>query len=195
MTKIEVAEIVTVLAAAYPHAAMGEKTSEVYEAMLADLTRDAVKRACARLIATSRFLPTVAEIRSTVTEFEHGAKRFGGEAWGDVIGEIRRVGSYGEPKFSDPLTAEAVRLMGWRYLCLSENDAPDRARFIDVYEGIQERIRRDAAAGKTLALPTPKSNPVRGLLGKIGRELPGSKVERRAPSELMAALVELDGEA
>jgi hypothetical protein len=114
-------------------------------------------------MATSKFLPTIAEIRAAAVEMAHGARRLGGEAWGDVGSEIRRVGAYGEPQFTDPVAAECVRLMGWRNLCLGTNDAADRARFVELYDGLAVRARADQVAGEALALPKPQSQPVRAL--------------------------------
>ena len=72
---------------------------------------------------------------------------------GDVLAEIRRTGVYGVPSFADPLVTECVRIMTWRGLCLGENEAADRARFIELYDGLATRWRVDAVAGR--ALPAP----------------------------------------
>jgi hypothetical protein len=141
------------LVAAYPAAQVSEQTVEVYVTMLHDLDRSPVEQAIVRLIATSKFLPTVAEIRAMAVSVERGAERRGVEAWGDVLSEIRRVGVYGKPRFGDPLTAECVRMLGWRTLCESSHDFADRARFAELYDERQNRERQDAVAGR--ALPAP----------------------------------------
>lgn len=56
------------LLGAYPNAKATASTSQVYEAMLADLDVAEARAAVQRLIATSRFMPTVAEIREATAE-------------------------------------------------------------------------------------------------------------------------------
>lgn len=59
---------VAALAAAFPRAEIRQETVSVYVRALADLPPAMVNRAVGRLIATSRFFPTVAEIREAVVE-------------------------------------------------------------------------------------------------------------------------------
>lgn len=51
------------LIGAFPNAKTSEATSQVYETMLADLDAGLARRAVTRLIGTSKFLPTISEIR------------------------------------------------------------------------------------------------------------------------------------
>lgn len=185
MTKSEVAELVAVLSASYPAAPMSERTTMAYESMLADLECAAANAAVARLVQTSKWLPTIAEIRAAAYELAAGPRRLAGEAWGDVLSEIRRTGSYGVPRFVDARTAECVRLMGWRNLCLSENDAADRARFAELYDGLTERAMREGQVSSALALPAPRGNPIRSLIGVTLKQLPPAS----EPTELDRAAV------
>jgi hypothetical protein len=154
MQRSETLKLVALLAAAWRDAAISDETAGVYSSMLADLDFDVAQQAVHRLINTSKWLPTVAEIRATAADIEHGPVRAGGEAYGDVLAEIRRTGHYGVPRFQDPLVAEAVGIMGWRGLCLGDNEAADRARFIEVYDRLASRGRADVVAGR--ALPAPR---------------------------------------
>ncbi len=159
MKPIEAAKLVAMLSAAYRDAPISEATAEVYEAMLADLPFAATQAAVARLVATSKWFPTVAEIREAVVAVERGAVRSGVEAWGDVVQAIRKVGAYRPPPaFADPIVTECVELTGWRGLCLGENEAADRAKFVQLYDALAARDRTDAQAGRALPAPT------RGLL-------------------------------
>lgn len=164
MTPNESAKLVAMVLGAFPRGIpqnpeLARKTAEVYKRMLLDLDYEVAERAVARLIATSRFLPTVSEIRAAAVDVTQGAVRQGGEAWGDVNMAIRRFGRYREPVFDDPIVAECVKQLGWQSLCNSTNDVADRARFIELYDGLAERVRRDEVAGPALALPAPKSGP------------------------------------
>lgn len=177
MTRAEAAKLVAILANAYPAARVTEETSELYEAMLADLDFGAVQRAAARHIATSKWFPTVAELRAAAVEVALGPRRTGLEAWGDVVAAIRFVGAYGAPRFDDALVAECVRTLGWRGLCLGDNEVSDRARFSELYESLAQRARVDAVAGESLSLPAPRA---RG-------ELPSSERHDALPAKRRAS--------
>jgi hypothetical protein len=177
---IEAAKLVAMLAAAYRDTKISAETSRVYETMLADLELETAKAAVARLIATSKWLPTIAEIRSTAADVERGPVRTGGEAWGDVLAEIRRTGYIGAPSFRDPVVTDCVHMMTWRGLCLGENEAADRARFIELYENLAQRRRDDVVAGREL--PTPRGglglpSPVGNLMRALPARLTGKTTE------------------
>lgn len=161
MTRGEAAELVAILASAYHNARPTEQTLLVYERMLGDLDFQTAQGAIAKLMVSSKFFPSIAEIRAAAVEVTSGEKRLGGEAWGDVTMAIRQVGSYGEPTFKDPDVAHSVRMMGWKSLCLSTNETADRARFIELYEGVSKRSRKQAVEGQSLSLP------VRGKLSQL----------------------------
>lgn len=149
----EVAELVMMLLAAYPHRDMSAATSSVYERSLRDLDVNLARVAVERLIRTSKFLPSIAEIREACEVTQKGHLRTGGEAWADAVKAARYVGSYAPtPKFKDPLVTEALRLWGsWKEFCLSpEDDAAGRARFIQLYDELAKRKHEQDVAG---ALP------------------------------------------
>jgi hypothetical protein len=165
-------ELFAVLVSLWPNNKADEATGRLYGEALADLDYELARRAVGRLARIAKWFPTVAEIREQAVNLEQGATRKGLEAWGDVVAEIRRTGSYGSPRFSDPLVCEALRGIGtWRDICLSTNDTADRARFVELYDAIAARGRTEAAAGP-LSLPSPKaSRDVTRLIGNIGREI------------------------
>jgi hypothetical protein len=49
-----------------------------------------------------------------------------------------------------PMTREVVRRLGWRQLCISENQEADRANFRMVYESLAERKTKDRAISPEL---------------------------------------------
>jgi hypothetical protein len=65
------------------------------------------------------------------------------QAWCEVLGEIRRVGSWGEPRFNDDVTAQSVRCIGWKEICGSETIGVERAHFFRAYEGLIKRRHHD----------------------------------------------------
>lgn len=157
MRAVEASKFVAMLIAAYPNSQVNEATSRLYESMLADQDADATGKAIARLIGSCRFLPTIAEIRSTIADLQFGPVRPGGEAWGDVIQAIRRVGHMGTPKFADPIVADIVRGWGWRQLCCEGDDVADRSQFVRLYDALATQRRTDVATG--IPLPRPEQRP------------------------------------
>lgn len=157
------------LSAAYPQAGVTAATLAVYVRTLADLDPQILDAAAADCISRLKFFPTVAEIREAAAQV--ASLRFGppspGEAWAEVVSAIREVGSWGSPSWSHPRIGEAVRQVGgWRNLCLSENQAADRARFLEIYAEASRREAYDA-----VTLPEVKDLALR-LAGKATSALP-----------------------
>lgn len=173
MNHVESAELFAVMVSLWPNNKANEATARLYDEALSDLPFPLARRAVARLARTARWFPTVAEIREQAVDLEHGGRRLGLEAWGDVLAEVRRTGSYGSPRFDDPLVASCIRAMGWREVCLSTNDTADRARFVELYDGLAQKDRAAKAAGPSLALPDASRNVtlrnVASLLAGIGK--------------------------
>lgn len=159
MKPSEAAEIVMMLIAAYPNARITPSTSAVYESALADLDAPNARQAVTRLLATSKWLPTIAEIRSAATDLRLGPARTGEEAYAIVAQAIRRVGQYQRVTFHDPLIERALGIWGgWTGACLAPEDDPGgRARFIELYDSLAARERDAEASG--IPLPAPKSRP------------------------------------
>lgn len=160
MTEPEAQKLVTVLVTAFPtqlsrmSAEQQASMQAIYRRMLGDLGYPEANAAVERLLATSRFMPTIAEIRDAAHTATNGQKRAGGEAWGDVLKAIRRYGYMRSPgtdfAFDDPLVHRCAASMGWSELCSSENATADRARFIDLYDQVSANERQNQIAG---ALP------------------------------------------
>ena len=127
--------VLSQLFSAYANAKIDEGTVAVYMRLLSDIPPTELQTVVDQCIAECKFLPTVAEIR----ERYHALTRTLGhltatDAWGMVKDEIRRIGSWGAPEFSDPTVAHVVKRMGWRELCLSESpEGVDRAQFERMY--------------------------------------------------------------
>lgn len=146
----DIAKIVTMLSAAYPNWKTTAFTVEVYYQDLRDLPADLLAAACAKARTNTErnlaFAPSTGEIRAAATEI---LRTIAGvpssyQAWQEVLRVIVEVGSYRTPEFSHPLIADAVRTLGWRNLCLSEDQTSDRFRFIQAYEQLASRAESDA---------------------------------------------------
>ncbi len=133
MTKSEVIELVSRICDAWPAARMTPDTARVYCECLVDLEHDAARAAVDRLIATSKWAPTIAEVRSaSVSDSSESAEL----AWASVIKAVRTVGVHRKPSFSDPATVAAVAAMGWRSICSAREDmaGASRAHFVKAYQ-------------------------------------------------------------
>jgi hypothetical protein len=145
-TEQEILKALTVLASAYPKFDLPDATIRIYQRLLSDLDFDLLKAATLQCATTNTFFPAVAEIRAAAVELKAMAEGIPSEieAWGEVLDQMRKVGSRCVPDFSHPLVAQVVRQMGWINLCLSENQISDRARFIEAYSQTNKMSRRRA---------------------------------------------------
>ena len=67
-------------------------------------------------------------------------------AWGEVITAIREYGGY-EPEKAlqsmSPVTRLAVQRIGWKELCMSEDQNIDRAHFFKIYQAEESRQKEN----------------------------------------------------
>lgn len=145
---MDISFVLKQLFAAYPGNKATEGTVAIYFRLLADIPPESLQTVVDQCIATCKFLPTVAEIRD---EWHNLTRKIGQlsatEAWASVLSEIRRIGYIGVPYFTDALTAQVVKTLGWRELCASENQVADRAHFMRMYEQL---VTRDTQVRKLL---------------------------------------------
>ncbi len=149
MTNSQAAKLVAVLIAAYRSRISPDDVdamSAAYERQLGDLDYDVADVAVEQLIATLKFLPSIAEVREAYVALLAGEARPGGEAWGIVHRAIHSQGRYRIPgvdfDFGDPVALDVVRSMNWRELCDSQNPVADRARFVELYDKLAAQDRR-----------------------------------------------------
>lgn len=144
MTKTEVASILAICAAAYPHVAVTKETAIIYADLLADIDLMVAQRAVKRLIATSQYFPTVAAIREQCASIISPSAPTGATAWAEVTTKIREFGHGTQPDWSHPSVASTVNIIGWRELCMSENQAVTRAHFWKVHEAVAREHKQQA---------------------------------------------------
>jgi len=167
------------LALAYPHhfkqydSGDMDAARALYHRILSDIDGALLEAAVTHWLSLAKpFHPSPGELRDMAYSLsdQHPSAE---EAWGVVKQAMRQIGSYRTPEFDDPLIARAVEIMGWRDLCLSENDVADRAHFFRIYDSLKARAKNEA-----LMLPDVrrgveqlKAGPVRGLLGVLAERL------------------------
>lgn len=188
MTEIEAQKIVTMLVTAYPttlaklDSEQRSDTRRVYREMIIDIEPQVAAQAVRGLLATSKFLPSIAELREACMIIKYGRRRPGGDAWGDVIKALKRYGYTRTPgrdfQFEDPLVARAVSAFGWSELCGSDNAVADRARFIELYDQLTGNNRSDTQVAAGVTAPELETSAVdRRLVAKPFRELVESELK------------------
>lgn len=184
MTKAEALQCVTILAGAFPRPEMTEATVRIYVECLLEHDARTVQTAIRRLVVTSRFLPTIAEIREAVTANATPEWPTPGDAWARVMHLVRKIGSYGTLPSATPFDRMVKRCIegigGWSYLCdETKNIMADRAHFLRVYEqNVARERQRDAA--QVWPLPGTSERPaidtaspkVLELVAKVARSVP-----------------------
>jgi hypothetical protein len=168
MTKGEVAKLLAVLAAAYPKFEANDVKVQVWHEMLGDIDYAVANMAVKKLIMQNTFPPAIAEVRKAVTELMNPEQVTSSEAWGEVTSAIRNYGYYREEEAlasMSPTTAQLVRYMGWREICMSEDIGVIRGQFLRMYEQIATREQE-----KQL-LPPAMQDEIKQLSNKIGLRL------------------------
>lgn len=192
MTPIEAAKITAVLLVAYPDKAI---PVELYERLLVDLDYATTNAAIERLLATSKWPPTIAEIRAAALALTVGEVRPGGDAWGDVL-RLRSPRPEAEFERLDPVIARCLDRLGmlrhdtvlragaevrrWR-VELGDNEAADRARFIELYDQLAAAhrsaqlseslpaVRQLRAAQQRQSLGDGQARALGQLVGEVAR--------------------------
>jgi len=143
-----------ILGAAYPRFPVPAETASVYAQLLADVDDALLVAAVKHHAATSKWFPTVAELREAALELRDVADGVptAEEAWGEVCEKMRRYppvpleNGWRVPEFSHPLILKAVNVLGgWVELGRSENGIADRAHFFQIYPQLVARRRADVA--------------------------------------------------
>jgi len=143
----DIKEIVAIIGAAYPNFTPTAHTVEIYYQTLKDIESDELRIAVLHCVSEAgrKFAPSVGEIRGAISELRQAVRNIPDayQAWQEVWKGITTTGSWGEPKWSNPLIEKAVDSLNWRNLCMSENSISDRARFVEAYDGFLARAQRE----------------------------------------------------
>ncbi|GHU57531.1 hypothetical protein AGMMS49975_23260 [Clostridia bacterium] len=153
MTRVEFRDAFAIIKLAYPHFYKGVHDDEIaatislwYE-FFAEFDYLRVCAALKTIISTKKdFPPTVAEVLEAVN-FVSGEKvADADEIWAEIIRAIRYYGWYKQKEAMAAISQEArdaVKFMGWRELCASEDPMADRAHFLKVYPAILARKKTE----------------------------------------------------
>ena len=139
-----IAPILRQLVSAYPHAQPTLETIAVYDRLLRHIPAAELQVVIDQCIVECKFFPTVAEIMERYRAAIHVEARItAADGWQEVTRAFWQDGYTRTPNFT-PITARVVASLGWRELCMSENQMADRAHFMRMYEQIVERDERES---------------------------------------------------
>lgn len=109
---------------------------KTWYALLQDIPYEELNVAVQSCAMTCKFPPTIADLRSAIVE-NRSTNSTWGDAWADVVKKIGHYGMYQELEaleHMDELTRKAVKSIGWKQLCMSENADVVRGQFRNAYE-------------------------------------------------------------
>lgn len=117
--------------------------------LLSDIPYPVASVALQRYMMTSKWPPTIADIREEAMKVSQPEMIDSGEAWELVIKAVRKFGYYdqqGALNSLPPLVREAAERFGFRELCDCnvENINTARAQFMRIYDQLVNRQRQDA---------------------------------------------------
>lgn len=114
---------------------------------LGDMPEDVLMLAVKQTVATSKWAPTIAELRQTALAIVQPVSDWAA-AWDSVQKAIRYHGAWDEAGAMETLDAQtktAVRAIGYKNLCQSENPVADRAHFERIYKQITQTKQQEQA--------------------------------------------------
>lgn len=162
MNRKEIISLLGIATANFP--SMQERdmkpTAVLWEKSLSDIPYDVAEKAVIKVLATSKFFPTIAEIREAAAQLTQPRKLDAIEAWGMIVHAIRRYGYYREKEAMESLPADVVQMVKrftWRELCLNENPDTLRAQFRMAWETQSKR------ENEMMALPQEIRNTITAL--------------------------------
>lgn len=93
-----------------------------------------------------KFTNVVHMVRESALDIMRQSLPTAEHAWGEVITQVRRVGSGGAPSFSNPLITSLVDRIGWQSFCdMPHGDGVLRGQFLRLYEASVSKKMRDGS--------------------------------------------------
>lgn len=136
MERRETAEVLAMLASAYPHIKITKETAEIYHDVLQDLEMIQCVKASRGIVRFSQFFPSASEIRRAVMKEENLLSPLPIEAWAEIVKVTKSEGLRKSHEWSHATLKQTVDAIGWREICMSENQGVLRAHFLKLYESL-----------------------------------------------------------
>lgn len=153
MTREDSIQVLSLLKVAYPRFYQGmtkgdaESAITLWTSMLSDHRFEAIKLAVQKYIASSKFPPTIADIRESLIPDNFMT---GDEAFGQAMKITKLCGQYRENEAlerMDEKVSKIVKNLGYKDLCLTENGdnmMTYRAHFLRAWEANKTEIKKQS---------------------------------------------------
>ena len=148
MNNKEFSVFANLLRTAYPKEKIlpNREAVELWYRLLADIPYQAADLFLQRWVATHPFSPAISEIREGVASLSGRSVPDWGMGWREVLTAVSRYGYMNEPKALEslsPVTRAAVERLGWKNICLSDEEGMIRAGFRQCFEAAARRAREE----------------------------------------------------
>lgn len=127
---------------------------KIWYELLKDLDYAVTNIAIQKYMLTNKKEPTVADIRELVVSVKVGDKPSWSDGWEEVLRAISMYGWYREKEAllsMSEITRKAVKRLGFKNICMSENIMTDRANFRMIFEQLAERQQTEKQLPVTLS--------------------------------------------
>jgi hypothetical protein len=176
MTKEDFKKIALAIKTTFPSSPIlqTQEAMDMWYMFLQDLDYKVCQNAVLEIISTSKFPPTIAEIREKCSHLISLPVKDYGEAWESVLKAIRKFGYPRELEALeslDEVTRSCVKSLGYVNICMSENIVADRANFRDIYESRAQRKKTDNQL--PLSLRTEKQKMIDSLIQDTVKQIGG----------------------
>lgn len=165
MTKTETGKILMTLKAVWSNEDISPEKIEAYHWLLGDFPFDQVVAAVRVYMTQGTFFPKPAEILALIATAEQ-PRVSGAQAWEIVTKQIRRHGFVGFAScdFEHAVILDAVEAVGWRRLCLDDDEKGFiRREFMVAFDAALHRGRHDVQLGAALLQGNRAALPEGGL--------------------------------
>jgi hypothetical protein len=155
MTREEFINLAKAIKTFYPRDNMlpNMEAMELWYRELSDIPYTVAEAALRKYVSTNKFSPTIADIREMAATVSNGEKPLWSDGWEEVLRAIKKFGSYRETEALQSMTEttrQAVKRMGFRNICLSENIMTERANFRTIFEQVADRDHKNAQLSTNL---------------------------------------------
>lgn len=162
MTEKEAAQLVALALSNLPgmQDRQMKPTIMLWQKMFSDLPYELAEAALIKVLSTTKFWPTVAEIREAAAQISQPKVLEASEAWGQVMEGLRKFGLYQAQdamNWFSPEIRMMVKRFGWWEICHTDNIDVVRGQFIKAWDAHAKGQREMAV------LPGPIREMIEGM--------------------------------
>lgn len=147
--------LLTLLTSVWDKEIIDDPKIDAYYLALMDLDYDVGQMAVVQCFRAAEYFPKPATIREFAIAGLPAALP-AGDAWDECIRFAGRVGHQGSPEFSSLAIADAVRAVGWKRICLEDDERAKKFLRRDFDAAYANAIERNRGITKRGELPAPR---------------------------------------